>query len=76
MRNIAVALGNLGNPIALEALYRLLESDPEPVVRGHSAWALGQIIPTQAQHALRKAALQESDPQVLQEIEKALAVHP
>jgi len=42
LRNVAVALGNLGSPAAVPALARALD-DPEPLVRDHAAWALGQI---------------------------------
>ncbi len=44
LRNVCVALGNLGDPRALPALERAAEHDPEPLVREHAAWALGQII--------------------------------
>jgi len=42
LRNVAVALGNWVAPEAVPALVRALE-DPEPLVRGHAAWALGRI---------------------------------
>ncbi|OGO41675.1 MAG: tRNA epoxyqueuosine(34) reductase QueG [Chloroflexi bacterium RBG_16_57_9] len=42
LRNVAVALGNWGDPVAVPALTQAL-SDPEPLVRGHAAWALGRI---------------------------------
>src|SRR5438874_29434 len=42
LRNTAVALGNSGNPDALPALAAAL-ADPEPLVRGHAAWALGRL---------------------------------
>jgi epoxyqueuosine reductase len=38
-RNVAVVLGNLGDPAAIPALQRAL-SDPEPLVAEHAAWAL------------------------------------
>ncbi|HSB66430.1 MAG TPA: tRNA epoxyqueuosine(34) reductase QueG [Anaerolineales bacterium] len=75
LRNIAVALGNLGNPAAIKPLAQWLASDPEPLVRGHAAWALGQIGGKKALAALVKAASQEPDPQVMQEVENALANH-
>jgi epoxyqueuosine reductase len=43
LRNVAVALGNWGRPEAVPVLTAALE-DPEPLVRGHAAWALGQIL--------------------------------
>ncbi len=42
LRNVAVALGNWGSPAAVPVLSSAL-SDEEPLVRGHSAWALGRI---------------------------------
>ncbi|HEX9076256.1 MAG TPA: tRNA epoxyqueuosine(34) reductase QueG [Anaerolineae bacterium] len=42
LRNVAVALGNWGDAIAIPALGTAL-LDREPLVRGHAAWALGRI---------------------------------
>ena len=42
LRNVAVALGNWGDPRAIPALRRALD-DPEPLIREHAAWALAQI---------------------------------
>src|SRR5262249_2719277 len=42
LRNVAVALGNRGDARAIPALVSAL-SDPEPLVRGHAAWALGRL---------------------------------
>jgi epoxyqueuosine reductase len=41
-RNAAVVLGNRGDEGAVPALSRCL-ADPDPVLRGHAAWALGQL---------------------------------
>jgi epoxyqueuosine reductase len=43
LRNVCVALGNLGDPRALPALERAAEHDPEPLVREHAAWAMETI---------------------------------
>ena len=43
LRNVCVALGNLGDPRAVPALTRAAETDPEPLVREHAAWALTQM---------------------------------
>lgn len=40
-RNAAVVLGNVGASESVDVLTRALE-DPEPLVRGHAAWALGK----------------------------------
>jgi epoxyqueuosine reductase len=42
LRNICVALGNLGDPAAIPALHRAMQ-DEEPLIREHAAWALEQI---------------------------------
>jgi hypothetical protein len=42
-------------------------------VRSHSAWALGQIPDLQAKTKLEEAKITEKNPEVLQEIEAALA---
>jgi epoxyqueuosine reductase len=75
LRNIAVALGNAGAPAGLTALSNALAHDPEPLVRGHAAWALGRIRGIAAQQALDTARLQESDPMVLAEIMAAQGRH-
>jgi len=71
LRNVAVALGNLGSTESVPALAKLL-SDPESLVRGHVAWALGQIGTTEAHAALNEAFDRETDPDVKAEIEQAL----
>ncbi len=43
LRNVCVALGNRREAAAVPALLRALAHDPEPLVRGHAAWALGEI---------------------------------
>jgi len=47
--------------------------DEEMLVRIHSAWALGQISDLQAKTKLENAKLTEKTPEVLEEIEAALA---
>ena len=42
LRNVAVALGNAGDPAAIPALEAALE-DIEPLVRDHARWALDKI---------------------------------
>ncbi len=43
LRNVCVALGNRAESAAVPALTRALARDPAPLVRGHAAWALGEI---------------------------------
>jgi epoxyqueuosine reductase len=73
LRNVAVALGNLKSGAALPALTRALEDD-EPLVRGHVAWALGEIGSSAALAPLEHRRERETDPQVCEEIDAALAV--
>jgi epoxyqueuosine reductase len=72
LRNVAVALGNqdAGEMAAesLPALVRALDSDPEALVRGHAAWALGQIGGPEARRALENARPVEQERWVLDEI--------
>ncbi|HAA95280.1 MAG TPA: epoxyqueuosine reductase, partial [Dehalococcoidia bacterium] len=45
----------------------------EPLVRGHAAWALGEIGTTEALSALEQAQKSETDAYVLEEVEAALS---
>jgi len=76
VRNVAVALGNLGDPRSVEPLARALEQDPEPLVRGHAAWALGRIGGDAARRALTGARESEASQEVLEEIDAALGASP
>jgi epoxyqueuosine reductase len=71
-RNVAVALGNLGDPRAVPELTAALRDPDDPVVRGHAAWALGRIGGPAARAALEEARRAEGDAQVLDEITRAL----
>ncbi len=71
LRNVCVALGNSGDPLAVPALVNAL-SDYEPLVRGHAAWALGCIGGEQAKHALDDVLASEDDEEVRKEIRYAL----
>ena len=67
LRNVCVALGNVGGTGDIPALSEALR-DREPLVRGHAAWALGRL---GAKDVLRST--EESDPYVQSEIAAALA---
>ncbi len=67
-----MALGNWGAPEAVPTLVRALE-DPEPLVRGHAAWALGRIGAAEARAAMEARAAVEGDPYVREEIGVAMA---
>ena len=71
LRNVAVALGNSKSREAVPALIRAL-NDEEALVRGHVAWALGQIGVHRGIEALEKRLPVERDPTVRMEIEDAI----
>jgi epoxyqueuosine reductase len=71
LRNVATALGNWGSPEAVPVLAAALK-DEEPLIRGHTAWALGRIGTESAVEALRGRAEVERDEWVGEEIELAL----
>jgi len=76
-RNVCVALGNWLSgeaeppPEAVRVLVEAL-SDPESLVRGHAAWALGRISSAAARSELERRASVEEDPWVRSEIISAL----
>ena len=70
LRNCCVAAGNLGLRSAVPALVRALREDRSPLVRGHAAWALGEI--GDSEEELRESARTEEDPWCREEIELAL----
>jgi epoxyqueuosine reductase len=73
LRNVAVALGNSKSREAIPALIHAL-NDEEQLVRGHAAWALGQIGSRPAITALRGRLQIEKDTEVRSEIDDAIRV--
>ena len=71
LRNAAIVLGNQHAVTALPALLRGLH-DSEPLVRGASAWALGEIGTEEASAALKERLADEEDECVRREIEAAM----
>jgi len=74
LRNTSVVLGNHGNIKSTHTLTTSLIKDPDPTVRAHCAWALGQIGHTEVVSWLKYAQENESDSDVLVEIKYALDV--
>ena len=68
LRNVAVALGNSGDPGAVPALENALAHE-EALVRSHAAWALGRLA---ARGPLRLRREVEKDADVTAEIDAAL----
>jgi len=75
LRNVVIALGNSGNPEAIPSLRRALH-DPEPLVRGHAAWALGRFAERETRIALQQHLVYEKDEQVRREVLAALGEKP
>ena len=71
LRNVAVALGNIGSVEAVPALSQALY-DHEPLVRQHVAWALGRIKSEDAREALVKRLEVELENEVREEIQEVL----
>ena len=71
LRNVAVALGNGGDPAAFAPLEKALDHE-EPLVRGHAAWALAEANAEAAEPLLRARLAGESDAFVRSEIAAAL----
>jgi len=67
-----VAVHRKATDLLREELIDAFQHDPEPVVRGHAAWALGQAGHSWARTALDEKRQTEQNPIVLNEIELAL----
>jgi epoxyqueuosine reductase len=72
LRNCCVVAGNLKLKEAVPALVRCLREDVSPLVRGHAAWAIGEIGGEEA--ALKEALEEESDEECREEIRLALGI--
>ncbi len=70
LRNVCIALGNVADRGSVPALAGALD-DPEPLVRGRAAWALGRLGGTAARAALAEALSREADVWVRDECELA-----
>ncbi len=69
LRNVAIALGNLGKAEAAPHLIRLLK-DPEPLIRAHCVWALGEILGEESLPLFAKTLAGETDVWVLEEVQR------
>jgi epoxyqueuosine reductase len=72
LRNAAIGLGNRPHPAAVPALFRGL-NDPEPLVRGACAWALGRCGDPSIESHLQQRLTAEAEGEVREEIKIALA---
>ncbi|HBY57821.1 MAG TPA: tRNA epoxyqueuosine(34) reductase QueG [Candidatus Atribacteria bacterium] len=71
-RNAVLALGDIGDTRAVAPLIKILYEGDSPLVRGHTAWALGKIGGRKAKFALEKVLNIEKDKEVKEEIINAL----
>lgn len=71
LRNVAVALGNSKDPRVVPDLVRTLDH-PEPLIREHVAWALGNLKHFDAKEPLTRRLKVEEELSVRQEIHWAL----
>lgn len=72
-RNVIVALGNIGDPLSLSALSKMLRNQ-EDMIRAHAAWAIGKIGGLKAKQLLHDAIRKEKDAVVKKEIDNALSM--
>ena len=70
-RNVCVALGNIGDEIALPILEKTLISS-DTIIREHAAWAIGRIGGPKSLSILTNALKHEHEPQVIKEIRLSL----
>lgn len=76
LRNASVAAGNTHSPLLVRPLSQLLQECKYPIVRGHAAWALGEIATPDAELALVSALHHEAEPRVIDEIRAAVQRQP
>ncbi|MEL7348629.1 MAG: tRNA epoxyqueuosine(34) reductase QueG [Pseudomonadota bacterium] len=73
LRNVAVAIGNSGDPGLVPAAAHLA-ADPEPLLRAHAVWALGRLLgPAALAARFGVQAAVETDPMVAAEWAAALS---
>lgn len=75
MRNVAVAMGNSGDPEMIPELVGLLNTE-DSMIRRHAAWALARIGTADATEALRRRKAREEDPETLRILENLLSPQP
>ncbi len=72
LRNVAVALGNSGNPQAIPILIKVLD-DEEPLIRAHVVWALGELSGAEALPFIQEKLNNEKEAIVLKELARVVA---
>jgi epoxyqueuosine reductase len=72
LRNAAIVAANVEATAAVPSLVARMESDPEPLIRSHSLWALAQLDPPRAGLIAERALKTDADPSVREEAETIL----
>ncbi len=73
-RNAAVVVGNTGDSGDVPRLLDFLNSEKEPLIRGHIAWAIGRLGDADHAPALRRFLAEEAEPFAREEIGDAICV--
>lgn len=74
-RNAIIALGNYRDKSALPDLFRCIEEDIRPVIRGTAAWSIAKIVSARDQlviEFLEEALTKEEDKEAYYEIQQAI----
>ena len=69
LRNVAVALGNSGDPEAVPPLIEAL-GDHESLIRAHAVWALGHLLGKEAIPLIEENLAEETHETVLEEMRR------
>jgi epoxyqueuosine reductase len=72
VRNAAIVAANVQATSAVPSLVALVETDPEPLIRSHSLWALAQLDLSRAALTAERAIKTDPDPSVREEAETIL----
>lgn len=71
-RNAIYALAHFKEEEAIPLLEEVMKTDERPVIKGAAAWAIGKINGEQSSVILQKALCEETDPYVIEEIQKGI----
>ena len=74
LRNAAVAAANIGATATVPTLIERIESEPEPLIRSHSLWALGQLDSRRGAAIAERALKCDPDGSVREEAEMVLSL--
>ncbi len=71
-RNVIIALGNSRDQRGLKPLSEIFTRDPQPLIRLHAAWSIGQLESPESERILSRGLEQEPDRRVQEEIRSVL----